>query len=115
MSETCTVCSKPSTSLPQGLKRCAKCHTQSYCSRECQKKAWSVHKKECSKLAAAASKLIPPPPAAPEKGSLDNPPREEIIEGAQQICDLMAELSREPDFLVVLRDMEVKNPASRGL
>ncbi len=29
------------------LLRCSSCKFARYCSRECQKKAWSMHKKEC--------------------------------------------------------------------
>ncbi|KAK8069432.1 hypothetical protein PG994_006048 [Apiospora phragmitis] len=30
------------------LKKCAKCHTTFYCSRDCQKVDWKVHKKVCN-------------------------------------------------------------------
>ncbi|PWY83793.1 putative MYND domain protein [Aspergillus sclerotioniger CBS 115572] len=47
---TCTVCFKSgSDAMP--LKRCAKCQTQRYCSRECQKADWTKHKKTCGESA----------------------------------------------------------------
>ncbi|EXX54183.1 hypothetical protein GLOIN_2v1587334 [Rhizophagus irregularis DAOM 181602=DAOM 197198] len=39
----CNVCQNPSTT------RCSKCRQIYYCSRECQKKDWKVHKKLCGK------------------------------------------------------------------
>jgi len=39
-------CHKKAEEAESGsLKRCAKCHVGSYCSRECQKAHWKVHKK----------------------------------------------------------------------
>ncbi|KJK60933.1 MYND finger [Aspergillus parasiticus SU-1] len=46
----CKVCAKESSS-DITLKRCAKCKTQWYCSRECQKADWKTHKKTCGKNA----------------------------------------------------------------
>ena len=37
-------------------KHCAKCQSVNYCGRDCQKKDWSTHKKDCAILAAARSK-----------------------------------------------------------
>ncbi|CAB4421641.1 unnamed protein product [Rhizophagus irregularis] len=39
----CNVCQKPSTT------KCSKCHQTYYCSKECQKKDWKLHKKSCGK------------------------------------------------------------------
>jgi splicing suppressor protein 51 len=47
----CTTCKKPQSELPIPLKRCAKCQSQAYCSRECQKAEWKVHKKTCASTA----------------------------------------------------------------
>lgn len=44
----CTACAKPESSLSIPLKRCAKCHTGLYCSRDCQKADWKSHKKTCA-------------------------------------------------------------------
>jgi mitochondrial splicing suppressor protein 51 len=49
-SNVCTTCK-----TTEKLKRCAKCNTTLYCSRECQKADWKSHKKLCSKNAAATA------------------------------------------------------------
>ena len=67
----CSQCgAAPSAGAP--LKRCAKCHLVSYCSRECQMAAWRAgHSSECagskaSKAAAAAAAAAATPPIHPE-------------------------------------------------
>ncbi|TGJ87509.1 hypothetical protein E0Z10_g1274 [Xylaria hypoxylon] len=45
MQGTCNSCKKASSEL----KRCAKCTTTLYCSRDCQKTDWKTHKKICGK------------------------------------------------------------------
>ncbi|KAI0424330.1 putative MYND domain protein [Xylaria sp. FL1042] len=45
MQGTCTNCKKASSEL----KRCAKCSTTLYCSRDCQKADWKTHRKICAK------------------------------------------------------------------
>ncbi|KAL7269486.1 hypothetical protein RUND412_007849 [Rhizina undulata] len=45
----CTICNKPTTNL------CAKCKSVAYCSRECQKPDWNVHKALCSEVATLSS------------------------------------------------------------
>src|SRR5436190_8189952 len=47
----CAGCTK--TAL--NLKRCAKCQTTLYCSRECQKADWKQHKRVCSSNPASAN------------------------------------------------------------
>ncbi|KAJ4297333.1 hypothetical protein N0V88_004251 [Collariella sp. IMI 366227] len=47
MAESCTVCHKAPPEVT--LKRCAKCSTTPYCSRDCQKADWKTHKKLCGK------------------------------------------------------------------
>jgi len=42
---TCAACGKMAT------KRCSKCKSEWYCSRECQIKRWKLHKEMCAKLA----------------------------------------------------------------
>jgi splicing suppressor protein 51 len=56
MAVFCTVCHK---AAPE-LKKCAKCLVTPYCSRECQKAAWKVHKRTCGKGIANNTKLSPP-------------------------------------------------------
>ncbi|KAI1363621.1 putative MYND domain protein [Xylaria arbuscula] len=66
MQGTCNGCNKTSSDL----KRCAKCATTLYCSRECQKTDWKTHKKICGKQAherpetrshASAATVLSPP------------------------------------------------------
>jgi splicing suppressor protein 51 len=47
----CNTCKKTDSEV-ENLKRCAKCQTTYYCSRDCQKADWKVHKKVCSKNAS---------------------------------------------------------------
>ncbi|CAA7263518.1 unnamed protein product [Cyclocybe aegerita] len=44
---TCTNCSKIDGSGGCELKRCEKCKIVYYCSRDCQKEHWEVHKTQC--------------------------------------------------------------------
>lgn len=44
----------------KSLKVCSGCHTVQYCSRECQRAAWSDHKKKCKPFTVSSSaKLVP--------------------------------------------------------
>ncbi|KAJ9663396.1 hypothetical protein H2201_005604 [Coniosporium apollinis] len=52
---TCASCARPESGPDEKLKRCAKCQTTQYCSRECQKADWKTHKKVCVSNAAAAA------------------------------------------------------------
>ncbi|PHH79240.1 hypothetical protein CDD80_5324 [Ophiocordyceps camponoti-rufipedis] len=52
MAPECKTCQKSSPQVT--LKKCAKCSTTNYCSRDCQKADWKAHKKICSKQAEAA-------------------------------------------------------------
>ncbi|KAH7477353.1 hypothetical protein IWW34DRAFT_311704 [Fusarium oxysporum f. sp. albedinis] len=45
----CITCNKEEPAVQ--LRRCAKCSTTPYCSRECQKADWKAHKKICGKQA----------------------------------------------------------------
>lgn len=48
-SESCAQCA----ATPESLKQCIKCHSVSYCNRDCQKAHFKTHKKECAALAQA--------------------------------------------------------------
>ncbi len=48
---SCAACKK--TRPDVNLKHCAKCSVTLYCSRECQKNDWKVHKKICGKQKSA--------------------------------------------------------------
>jgi hypothetical protein len=48
----CNVCQKSSTT------KCSKCHQTYYCSKECQKKDWKIHKKSCGKNDVAVPNIV---------------------------------------------------------
>merc|ERR1712086_331781 len=66
-------------------KRCSRCKACYYCSAECQKAAWSVHKRTNCFVAA---KPLPPPPAR-TSGSWDS-----ISEQQLQNCLTDTEIDR---------------------
>lgn len=51
----CTSCRVAQGQLGVELKKCAKCHSQRYCSRECQQADWSKHKLHCEERPADES------------------------------------------------------------
>jgi MYND finger len=67
----CACCKIPETDPEKPLKLCAKCQTVRYCSRDCQKKDWKLHKKTCASAAqiyAQNANLKPASaPRAPKK------------------------------------------------
>lgn len=66
----CANCAQPNSDSGIKLKLCAKCHTTHYCSRECQKNDWKVHKRVCASMANSASSHTSSTPA----GTGDLPP-----------------------------------------
>ncbi|KAL7933504.1 hypothetical protein V8C35DRAFT_304601 [Trichoderma chlorosporum] len=73
MDTRCTVCRKGPPEV--SIKRCAKCSTTPYCSRDCQKADWKAHKKICSNnqsSKAASSRVSGSTRLSPPKG-LDQP------------------------------------------
>lgn len=56
--EACAQCEKTPESAP--LKQCLKCHSVSYCSKDCQKAHFKSHKKVCASLAQEYAKAHEP-------------------------------------------------------
>ncbi|KFY87243.1 hypothetical protein V500_07046 [Pseudogymnoascus sp. VKM F-4518 (FW-2643)] len=90
---SCFNCSKLQTELPEPLKRCSKCQTALYCSRECQTVNWKSHKTTC-RLPGSA-----PPPNPPQGSGSRHNPGFEVMNG-------MLGLSGD-DFLHKLPEGEV--------
>jgi hypothetical protein len=61
----CTVCEKK-TEEKSPLQRCGRCGTATYCSSECQRKDWAVHKHICSLSLEDRGQML----AITEKGGL---------------------------------------------
>ncbi|KAI8930811.1 hypothetical protein NX059_011834 [Plenodomus lindquistii] len=53
---TCAQCGKS----PDSLKQCIKCHSISYCNKDCQKANFKTHKKVCASLAQEYTKTHEP-------------------------------------------------------
>ncbi|PMD18661.1 hypothetical protein NA56DRAFT_647832 [Hyaloscypha hepaticicola] len=66
----CASCGAPEADPEKPLKPCAKCQRVRYCSRDCQKKDFKVHKKICAAAAqiyAQNANLKPAAPRVPKK------------------------------------------------
>ncbi|KAK2749220.1 hypothetical protein FQN57_006836 [Myotisia sp. PD_48] len=48
----CSTCAKSEGAAGVDLKRCSKCQTSYYCSRDCQKSDWKKHKPICARYTA---------------------------------------------------------------
>lgn len=49
----CDNCERTSAETERTLQRCARCKTVFYCSRDCQRQHWKIHKRVCKELAPA--------------------------------------------------------------
>jgi hypothetical protein len=75
-SEFCAKCNKQSggeEGPTTTLMRCARCKLASYCSRECQKADWELHKSRCNKPAATFLNLAVSPLTVTIKAPRDFP------------------------------------------
>ncbi|KAK5998684.1 hypothetical protein PT974_01066 [Cladobotryum mycophilum] len=77
MSDSCTACKKSPPEV--NLKRCAKCNTTPYCSRDCQKADWKTHKKICGQN--QADNAAAAPPSAKEIFDLGGPSPPQGLDG----------------------------------
>ncbi|EGB08868.1 hypothetical protein AURANDRAFT_63738 [Aureococcus anophagefferens] len=80
MSWDCALCAR---SCGASRKRCSRCKTTIYCSVECQRRHWSVHKVVCQARAVAPAPA--PPRAAPTPARIEAPPRAAIL-GVARDC-----------------------------
>ncbi|KAF9285292.1 hypothetical protein BGZ68_003981 [Mortierella alpina] len=78
-STKCGHCAKTEMASGGKLKRCAKCKSALYCSRECQTSHWKVHKKVCATLGATTMGQPDAPAPAP---STNTAPRAASSKGA---------------------------------
>ena len=68
-SRICAACGATHAKAP--LKRCSLCQSVSYCSRECQKADWKVHKPACKARAKEAEKKVPAKETAATKAAAE--------------------------------------------
>lgn len=97
-------CNPDCTSDDRGKLKCSACLTVFYCSPECGKKHWPVHKQSCSK-ATKASKTESVPPSSSTKGNssvagvntgvINHP---ELIKSLEDMKKLLQTLFQKRDF-----------------
>ncbi|KAG9244370.1 hypothetical protein BJ878DRAFT_73794 [Calycina marina] len=68
----CSHCRKVETDPEKPFKPCSKCQSEKYCSRDCQKAGWKMHKKVCGekaqKWAATANLKMDAPRVVKKEG-----------------------------------------------
>jgi hypothetical protein len=75
----CAMCTQSGSDID--LKRCSKCLTTCYCSRECQIRHWKTHKAECIKYAA--------PSTVSQKLPIDGLNQDQMIQRPFEITKIM--------------------------
>ncbi|TFB01188.1 hypothetical protein CCMA1212_007030 [Trichoderma ghanense] len=78
MAASCQNCSKTQPEVT--LKKCAKCQSTLYCSRDCQKADWKKHRKDCSKAQGARAPKRKPFTSLSNKVWLHGRPEPETYE-----------------------------------
>ena len=63
----CASCAILEVDPEKPLRPCSKCQTVRYCSRDCQKKDWKVHKKTCASAAQIYAQTADLKPASAPK------------------------------------------------
>lgn len=79
----CAQCGK----APESLKQCIKCHSVSYCNKDCQKVHFKAHKKACPILAQEYVKSHEPKMASRSSGAAKGAARERGLQ-KWQVCEI---------------------------
>lgn len=120
----CWSCKKSSSELTtetdKKIQSCSACKVATYCSRDCQKKDWSQHKPNCTKLKNEAESLKEKQKQNAQEGddiveeyfrSLENnEPFDPVktLEKLLQLTQLGSEDKKASDGLATLREMNKK-------
>ena len=80
-SPACAQCGKS----PDSLKQCIKCHSVTYCNKDCQKAHFKAHKKACPILAQEYVKLHEPKMASRSSGAAKGEGRDRGLQ-KWQVC-----------------------------
>jgi len=82
--QACAQCGKS----PDTLKQCIKCHSVTYCNKDCQKAHYKAHKKACPMLAQEYVKLHEPKMAS--RSSANAPGARDKGLQKWQVCCIMS-------------------------